>query len=482
MMTLAALISTAVVLLSLVDWRRGLLAVIVIGVLQDAFRKLTPGVPSTYIVWSMALYLTGAAVAIVSRGLPPVRTIFLHDGRVRAAWIVFVLMISLQLVNALIRWASPVVPIFGALFYLGPPLAMLIACGYATGEKRLRRYLGFYALVLAPTCLTVYLSPTLQESWPVLRDVGTFIGQELVIYDVGTALKSYSGILRTGEISAWHAATAAIFLTTLSITARRQPRWLLTALLIALMIGVIVLTGRRKMLMTLSIFFIVQWALLAWFRKGMGKIAVMIILVGTLSSFSFTLLEPTSESSLYVERSTTVFGDASERMVLAFNLMKSAFNRSAGLGLGAGSAAQGGRYAGIDQSRAVGGSSESGLGFLMVELGLLGVLVVLWLLFAISRSIFGNLRKMAAMSDRLLLYQVSLLSFLFANLMTFTVATQIYGDYFVLLILGTVAGFVVRINNLAIRHVAAPPAPRLEMGKPRNVSPARQVEDTPRRL
>jgi hypothetical protein len=391
------------------------------------------------------------------------------------------LLISLQLIHAVIRWGNPAVAIFGALFYLGPPLAMLLACGYATGEKRLRQYLGFYSMVLVPTCLTVYLSPELADSWGVLRDVGTFIGKELIIYDVGTALKSYSGILRTGEISAWHAATAAIFLATLSVTARHRSHWLLTALVIALLIGVIVLTGRRKMLMTLSIFFVVQWALLAWFRKGMVKTAAMIILIGTLSSFSFTLLEPTSESSLYVKRSTTVFGDAAERMKLAFNLMKSAFNRSAGLGLGAGSAAQGGRYAGIDKAQAVGGSSESGLGMIMVELGVLGVLVVLWLLLAISRSIFGNLRKLALLDDRLLLYQVSFISFLFANLMTFTVATQIYGDFFVLIILGMVAGFVVRINNTASRHVAVPASPPLVTSKPRNVSPANVFEDTPRR-
>lgn len=455
MTPLTGLISLAVGFLALSNWRRALLAVIIIGVSQDVFRKLTPGVPVSYIVWSMALYLVVVVAAILSRSLPPLRTIYLHDSKVKNAWIAFFALIALQMFNALIRWGNPVVPLFGALFYLGPPLAMLVACGYATGEQRLRRFLVFYVMVLVPTCLTVYLSPSFEDGWPVLRDVGTFIGRELIIYDVGTILKSYSGILRTGEIASWHAATAAIFLVTLSLTARRRPHWLITAILIALMIGVIVLTGRRKMLMALSVFFVVQWALLAWLRKGMGKIAVIIILVGTLSSYSLTLLEPVSRTNLYVQRSTSVFGDAAGRMELAFELMKSAFNRSGGLGLGAGSAAQGARYAGVDQSKLVGGSSESGLGMLMVELGVLGVALAIWLVVAVGRNILRNLKALALIDVRLMLYQVSFLSYLFANLMTFSVATQIYGDFFVLIILGTVAGFIVRINNLAHRRAVA---------------------------
>ena len=86
---------------------------------------------------------------------------------------------------------------------------------------------------------------------------------------------------------------------------------------------------------------------------------------------------------------------------------------------------------------------------IMAELGILGVVVCIWLLMAVSRNILRNLKVLASTEPRLALYQVSFLSFLFANMMTFTVATQIYSDFFVLVILGTVAGFMVRINNLA---------------------------------
>jgi len=450
MTPLAGLVTLLVSLLTLVDWRKGFLVVVVIGVLQDVLRKLTLGAPAYYLIWSMVIYLFVATVVFFRQALPPLRTIYLNDHRVQTGWLIFIFLVVFQLINAFLRWRSPAVPIFGALFYLGPPLAMLVGYGFATSPNRIRQYLNFYALILVPTCLTVYLSASFQDAWPVLRDVGTFTGQELIIYDVGVALKSYSGILRAGEISAWHAATAGVFLATLAMTTRGTARRIIIVALIALMIGVIVLTGRRKMLMTLSIFFIIQWALMARYKRGMGKQVVLVVLVGTLSSFAFTLLEPASESRLYVQRSTTVFGDATGRLGLSFRLMQSAFNRSSGIGLGAGSAAQGGRYAGIDQSKLVGGSSESGLGMFMVELGAAGLLATMWLLFVIGRSLIRNLRRLAALDSQLFFYQAAFLSFLFANLMTFVVATQIYGDYFVLIILGTVAGFVVRINSLVI--------------------------------
>ena len=81
MMPLAVLITVVVSLLALHDWRKGLLAVILVGVLQDVLRKLTTGVPTYFIVWSMAVYLMVAAIAFARRSLPPLGTIYLGDNQ-----------------------------------------------------------------------------------------------------------------------------------------------------------------------------------------------------------------------------------------------------------------------------------------------------------------------------------------------------------------------------------------------------------------
>jgi len=162
-------------------------------------------------------------------------------------------------------------------------------------------------------------------------------------------------------------------------------------------------------------------------------------------------------------------------------LMQSAFNRSSGIGLGAGSAAQGGRFAGIDQSKLVGGSSESGLGLLMVELGVPGLLAVGGLMFFVVRRMFTRLRQLHRANSRFFHYQVCLLSFLFANLMTFTVATQIYGDFFVLIILGTVAGFALRFSNVTAQERVANPSRQPSMNAIERKGAGKFIAHSPRR-
>ena len=49
----------------------------------------------------------------------------------------------------------------------------------------------------------------------------------------------------------------------------------------------------------------------------------------------------------------------------------------------------------------------------------------------------------------MLVYDVSFIAFLITNMITFAVASQLFGDLFVLIVTGTIAGFVVRINNAA---------------------------------
>jgi hypothetical protein len=464
MFPVAAVVTMFVSVVTFVDWRKGLLAVLLIGVLQDVLRKLTPGVPAYFILWAMGIYLVVVVAAVFSRSLPSIRLLFLGDRRVELVWALFLALIAIQLVNAAIRFGNLIIPAFGIIFYFGPAVAMLVGASFANREWRIGQFLRTYVVIFVPTALTVYLSPGLQDSMPVLREVGSFVGRELIIYDVGTALLSYSGLLRVGEIASWHAATAAMFLSILALNSPSRARRMVSAVLIVFLIGAIFLTGRRKMLMALSIFFIAQWAMLARFRRGTGKLAVLILLVGTLGSFSFSLLDPASESNLYVKRGTSVFSDVDERLSTSLMLMNSAFNRSSGIGLGAGAGSQGAQYAGVDQSRSVGGSAESGIGKLMVELGVPGILITLAMLLLVGYRILKNMKFVADMGERYLVYQVSFSAFMFANMMTFTVATQVYGDLFILILMGTIGGFILKINEMAIRY-ANPYRKRVQEGR-----------------
>lgn len=449
MLTWVLVISILAALITARDWRRGLLLVLLIGVLQDALRKLAPGVPTYYLLWSTAIYALVVAAAFRTRGIPGLSYLYLRDQTLRLALAVFVALIGLQLVNAFLRYNNPAILVLGALFYLGPLAAMLVGAGFADSEQRIRVFMRTYLFIFVPTCLTVYLSPVLSEQLPVLRDVGTFIGRELVIYDVGTMLQSNPGLMRVGEIAAWHAATCVAFLSIESIKTRSQFLRLVNAVLILLLLGAIVLTGRRKMLAALTIFFALQWSMLIWYRLGMRRISVALAILAAVLAGGTLLYEPSSRAANYLERSKTVYGSIGDRAQLTVELMRSSIYRSEGIGLGAGATSQGARFAGGGAVQA-GGAAEAGLGKLIVELGPFGFLLLVAVLGAAGVKVIRQMPIVRELGSGMLVYDVSFIAFLVSNMVTFAVASQLFGDLFVMIVSGTVAGFVVRIHNAAL--------------------------------
>lgn len=457
MIELAGAITLVMIALAVGDWRKGLLAILVLGVLQDVFRKLTPGVPAYYLLWTTAMFGVVFAAAYARRAVRGLRPLYLRDARLKTAWSMFFVLVLAQAVHALARWGNPQVPMLGLLFYLGPVAALLLGAGYTRSERRIKTFLTAYVLIMAPAALTVYLSVDYGEQWPVLKDIGAFVGREMIIYDVGTALKSHPGLFRVGEIAAWHAATAAIFLIVLATRSPSLTFRILAGLLVVALVGAIVLTGRRKMLMALTIFLVAQWSLLALVRKGVTRQTVTLLVLGLLGSFALILLDPQERSSqpaLYLERGVTVFEETGERFQTALDLLQSALVRSAGIGLGAGIAAQGTQYAG-DTSAAVGGAAEAGLGRIVIELGIPGALIILLLLYCLAWRLWRGFVILARVSDRLSYYAVSFAALLIANIVTFTVATQVYGDHYVLIVLGLVAGMLFALVQFGIEQGVA---------------------------
>lgn len=184
-----------------------------------------------------------------------------------------------------------------------------------------------------------------------------------------------------------------------------------------------------------------------------------------------------SPSAAYADRGLTVFASTDQRLDTTLNLVQSAWYRSGGIGVGAGMAGQGSRFAGGGNVSAqmVGGSAEAGMGFIIVELGLPGLLAMGWLMFLLVRRLWRGLRMLARVNEQWLLYAVSFASLLIANLATFGVAVQLYSDYVVLITLGMVAGMLFTLVSAGIEqyrlhlawrtggHLAVqmPPAPGL---------------------
>ena len=446
------LISLFAALTAMVNWRAGISVMLVVGVLQDALRKLTPGAPGYFLLWAAAIFGVVSVAAILKGAFRQSRGLTLGDKGVKLAWSAYLLMVLAQALNAWTRYGSLALATLGIVFYLAPVVALIVGLAYLRSERHLFQFLKAYVWVMLPVGLSIYLSVDYADAWPVLRDVGTFTGTELLIFDLGAVLKSHPGFMRTGEIAGWHAATVACFLIML---AHRKPTTFVkvtVAVLVLLLMGAISLTGRRKMLMLVSLFLVMQWALLGAFRQLRIKKLIPILLLGLVGSFALTLLDapdkPAGRSGLYAQRGGTVFEDSWGRIQLAGILLQASYDRSGGIGLGAGAASQGARFVGVDSGAS--GAAEAGLGKIVVELGVPGALVIGLLLVALTRRLLQALGILAKVDPPRLYYAASFVAILVANMVSFTVSSLVYGDSFVLIMLGLIAGFVFALCNAGI--------------------------------
>jgi len=97
------------------------------------------------------------------------------------------------------------------------------------------------------------------------------------------------------------------------------------------------------------------------------------------------------------------------------------------------------------------GASEGGLGKIWVELGAPGFVVVAWLAWVLVRYLWRILRLISRQSAQLSRTAYGLASFLVANIASFTIATQVYGDIFVLFLIGTTLAALIAMPILTER-------------------------------
>lgn len=433
----------------LVDWRKGMLVSIAAGFLADPMRKLIPGEPVYMVV------LVGVFVAVVIFGF------YVKQGRFRLVHLgpmygtmkvpvmLFLGWLVLQSLVSLVRYGSPVLVGIGLLSYLAPIPGFLIAYYYGLNPNNIIRFLKFYVIFAMVMLSGIFLSYYGYE-WEVLKEVGTGV----LIYIPGGILDSYPGFLRSTEGAAWHAAAAISLILVLVIS--RQLRWpkiVVAGVILALLVAGL-MTGRRKMLMEVVIFVSFYGVLLAWFRQGASRlilIGILIVgLVGVVGTFEVSDSSQTARFDPYLQRGSTVFGDADERFTnLGLNTVVWAIRTQGVLGGGLGVASQGAQHFGGGAAR-FGGAGEGGLGKIVSELGLPGLFFVVWIALALFTYLWRMTRQMSRYDSPMVNVFYGLIAFLGANVPLFIVATQVFGDLFVLLLLGWLLGFAVAISQVVM--------------------------------
>jgi hypothetical protein len=358
----------------------------------------------------------------------------------------FMFLLLLQLANSFINYQSVVLIGLGGLTYLVPLAAVFTGYYFAIriGNSGIYRFFRGYAILCLLSTLGIYL-----EYFGLDYTMLGEIGSGLVIYDVGTILKAYSGFFRASEIAAWHIFFGSCLMIMLAM---KSTSLSLRAIWVAGVVFLVVagmLTGRRKLIITILIFAFCYWFFVLAYLKSTLRIAVVLLLLGVvslgaLSQNRFIQQGGDAVFDLYVERSSSVFSDISSRVnTLGINSIRSAIDQFGLFGRGAGAFSQGARFSNVKQERAW--QVEGGFGRIVAELGLVGLLILLWLFYLMLIYFRRLMMYLSRKNSELAITCFGLIAILIANMSHFFVASQVFSDPFILILLGLVTGMIIAL-------------------------------------
>lgn len=440
------------------NWRAGMFLTVITAFLQDPLRKLVSGQPPYFILFAGIVFGAALLGAISAKVPLSPRVVIDWQRYIARPFNFFVLIVILQAANSLVRFGTPMVTILGLISYLMPFVALALTHAYAatTGSEGIRRLLVTYLIVFGFALTTVYLEA---NGWtlPIFGEVGDGIK----ITGFATILTAHSGTIRASEIAAWHAATFSCVVILLMTHKKINVARILIALaIVALVVAVGVLTGRRKFVVMIALFACSYMFMLALFWAHARAIAIPVAILGVLVYLAFLVgadldvvqgKEAASstnlEYQLYVQRTSGVFSEVNERfMELGLAPVMWAYNWFGIFGGGVGIGTQGVQHM-TKVSEHV-GAAEGGLGKIMLELGLPGLIAVGALAIAFARHIWRLLDNVGRVSAPHLRLACGLAAILVANFGSFSVATQAFGDVFVLIFLGLCLGFLMAIPRV----------------------------------
>lgn len=442
------LVAAAVVVLCFLNWRLGILLCLCVGFLQDPVRKLLPERP-VFMVVAVAACFAACLAGVYARGeqLSP-RRLFRWHPSLAAPTFVFTGIVLVQSGYTLVATGSPVLTGIGLLAYLSPLLALLLVEHYAVDYPHLERWLKWYLAGALGAASTVLLQ---WAGWnPV---VFASVTHEWISGRSGM-VRTLSGIMRTSEIAAWHAAAGACLLFAWVIGARTlRGRWLGGVAVAGLLLAVF-LTGRRKMLAEVALFLLFYGYFVLRHRRG-GARLVQVAAVALIAVFFGLQLRSAPQEGTdfeaYLERGSTVFVEAGGRLSgMTIGVFGRIVERNGFFGSGAGTGGQGSQYFGGGR-QLVGGIAEGGAGRVLAELGVPGLLALLWLALALGQAILRIVRFARTCPVHQAFRIYGLAAFLPANAAVFLTAHEVYGDPFVLIVLGLVGGSLLAYPTIVLR-------------------------------
>lgn len=432
-------------LAALVDWRRGWLLAVVIGVLQDPVRKVTPNTPPALTFSILVVYfaILFGSQAMLQRQL---RDLARRFGAVSQAMLLVFICLCLAAVTGLVTfglgfWQVPALSLF---IYLAPLPAVVIGYAWMSDEEALVKFFKFYSVVTSVAmigCVCEYLGYT----WPVL---GLVAQPGLYIRHLpGVQIPMLSGFYRAPDIMGWHAATLGSIGIGMSIRGRMQIQswpWMLVALW-----GFFncLISGRRKAVYQLAVFALVL--LWRYFRRLTTTQLASIGIAGMLMAGLVYRVASNQHSSVYAKGQVT---SREEVWIRLEGGLMDTFDQYGLMGAGLGAATQGVHH--LTGKALNVGWQEGGLGKLAVELGMPGMMAVSFLAWVLIRTLFYMARYPDEPGSSQLMRAILLAIFL-SNIANFMVSAQAYSDAVLILLTAFFVGCFLGTATLNEKFLAA---------------------------
>jgi hypothetical protein len=435
------------VAIALADWRRGWLLALLVGVLQDPARKLTPGTP---VAMSLSIVLIYFVIIFTAQKhlQAHVREFGKRFSNLYGGLAVVLFFLFLAAVNGLFTfglegWKAPALGLFT---YLAPIPAVILGYTYLQREEQLYALFRFYAVITSIAMIGTPLE-YLQVSWRALGTVALSEGNWR--YLTGLEIRLLSGFYRAPDIMGLHAAILTIIGIIMVLRLRTLRRTWMWMLVTGWGFLNCLLSGRRKALYMVAVF--LAAFLWRYFRRLSAVHITAFAALGLVTFFVITKVSGNEEASVYTRGASTTQDEIYGRLEGGLG---GTVEQSGMMGAGLGSATQGAYHVLNEAGVARLGWQEGGLGKLAMELGIPGLMAA----GVLGLAMLMTMMKISSHPDvpgSTQLTRAALFGIVVANVVEFMASAQAYSDAFLTLLAAFLTGCLFATAALDERLAAA---------------------------